>query len=104
MRNGANLASDADGPDDRFESFATGASLAEFRDQSDQHSTSLPPHLGVADGLAVELLVVVHGDGYPQQPSGEFERGVIMRHRAAAIPPDVEAGPRNQGVESRLGP
>src|ERR1700688_1108927 len=62
----------------------------------------LPCHLGGADAVAVELLVVVHGDRDPQQPPGEFERRVVMRHRAGAIAADVEAGPRDEIMESLL--
>src|ERR1700722_636963 len=62
----------------------------------------LPRHLGVADAVAVELLVVLHRDRHPQQFSGEFERCVVMRHRAAAIPADIEPRPRDQGMEAEL--
>jgi len=63
----------------------------------------LPGHFGGADAVAVELLVLVHGDRHPQQFSGEFERRLVMRHRARTIAPDVEAGPRDEIVESKLG-
>jgi hypothetical protein len=63
----------------------------------------LPRHLGGTDAIAVELLVVVHGNGDPQQSAGELERRGVMRHRAGAITPDVEAGPRDDIMESELG-
>src|SRR5580698_5246147 len=66
-------------------------------------SLSLPRHLRAADAVAFELLVVVHGDVHPQQSPGEFERRLVMRHRAAAVAPDVEAGPRDQRMESKRG-
>ena len=64
---------------------------------------SLTRHFSAAYAVAIELLVVMHGDAHPQQTSGEFERRVVMRNRAAAVAADVEAGPRDQIVESELG-
>ena len=54
-------------------------------------SRLLPRHLRIADGIAVEFLVVVHGDGHAQQLTFELERRLVMRHRAATIAADVEA-------------
>src|SRR3954453_22261701 len=68
---------------------------------SSSFARSPPRHLRVADGLAVKLLVVVHDDSDAREPSFEFERRIVMRHRAVAA--DVEAGPRDQHVKSELG-
>ena len=69
---------------------------------SDDGSVSLPRHLSRTDAVAVELLVVVHRDRHPQQSSGEFERRFVMRYRAGAVAPDVEAGPLDEIVEGQL--
>jgi hypothetical protein len=45
----------------------------------------------------------VHVDRHPQQLPGEFERRRVMRDRAGTIAADVEAGPRDEIVEGRLG-
>src|SRR5439155_3567686 len=73
------------------------------QDQVAGSSSLLPRHLRIADGLAVERLVIVHGDGDAEQPSLERERRLVMRHRAAAIAADVETGPRDQRVEAERG-
>ena len=63
----------------------------------------MPGHFGSADAVAVELLVVMHRDRYPRELPGEFERRIVMRHRAAAVASDIKAGPRDQIVEAKLG-
>jgi hypothetical protein len=52
----------------------------------------LPRHLGVADTVAVELLVTVHGNRHPQQPPGEFERRIdVSLSELMALLPVVAA-------------
>jgi hypothetical protein len=53
----------------------------------------LPRHFRRPDAFAVKLLIVVHRHRDAQQSPGELERGVIMRHRAGAVAPDIEPGP-----------
>jgi len=56
-------------------------------------ATLLPRHLGAADGLAIERLVLMHLHGDARELSREFERRLIMGHRTAAVTADVEPGP-----------
>src|SRR5262249_40519191 len=65
-------------------------------------NASLPRHRGLADRLSVEFLDLVHDHGHARQPPGEFERRLVMRHRAAAIAAPVGPRPRNQRVEGEL--
>ena len=53
----------------------------------------LPRHLRLPDAIAIENLVVIHRHRDLYQVARKGERRVIMRHRRAPIPTDVEAGP-----------
>src|SRR5438128_7875984 len=45
----------------------------------------------------------MHDDRHLRQPTGELERRVVMRDRAAAVAADVEARPRDEIMEAELG-
>src|SRR5262249_10553988 len=56
-----------------------------------------------ANAVAVQALVVVHGDGHLDQRACEFKWARVVRDRRSAIASDIEPRPRDEVEEAELG-